>query len=92
MKVVCPSCHVANNLPYDKLEDQPKCGRCKKALFLGSRRSFDDENFGKNWQPATESAAKPKPKVEDDNIKTGPSDSDLAAMGTTVASEDDAPF
>jgi hypothetical protein len=51
-----------------------------------------DENFGKNWQPATESVAKPKPKVEDDNIKTGPSDSDLAAMGTTVASEDDAPF
>ena len=49
-----------------------------------------DENFGKNWQPATGGVK--KPVVEDDNIKAGPSDADLAAMGTTVASEDDTPF
>jgi len=50
MKVVCPSCHVANNLPYDKLEDQPKCGRCKKALFLGKPVSLDAATFGKHVQ------------------------------------------
>lgn len=49
-----------------------------------------NEQFGKTWQSA-KSSATPKP-VEDDNIKTGPSEADLDAMGTTVASEDDAPF
>ena len=49
-----------------------------------------NEQFGKTWQSA-KSGATPKP-AEDDNIKTGPSEADLDAMGTTVASEDDAPF
>jgi hypothetical protein len=47
-----------------------------------------NEQFGKTWQPTNQ---KPKP-VENDNIKAGPSEADLDAMGTTVASEDDAPF
>lgn len=50
-----------------------------------------DENFGKNWQPVKETAAKPKPKVEDDNIKVSPSEADLEAMGSTDL-DDDAPF
>jgi hypothetical protein len=50
-----------------------------------------DENFGKNWQPVKETAAKSKPKVEDDNIKVSPSEADLEAMGSTDL-DDDAPF
>jgi len=50
-----------------------------------------DENFGKNWQPVKETAAKPKPKVEDENIKVSPSEADLEAMGSTDL-DDDAPF
>ena len=50
-----------------------------------------DENFGKNWQPVKETTAKPKPKVEDDNIKVSPSEADLEAMGSTDL-DDDAPF
>jgi len=49
-----------------------------------------DENFGKNWNPVKGAAAKPAPA--DDNIKTGPSESDLAAMGSTAVDNDDAPF
>ena len=47
-----------------------------------------NEDWGKTWQATNQ---KPKP-VENDNIKAGPSEADLDAMGTTVASEDDAPF
>lgn len=50
-----------------------------------------DENFGKNWQPVKETTAKPKPKVEDDNIKVSPSEADLEAMGSTDL-DDDTPF
>ena len=50
-----------------------------------------DENFGKNWQPVKSTAAKAKPKVEDDNIKVSPSEADLKAMGSTDL-DDDAPF
>jgi hypothetical protein len=46
-----------------------------------------NEDWGRTWQ-----ATDKKPKVEDDNIKTGPSDSDLAAMGTTTVDDDDTPF
>ena len=48
-----------------------------------------NEDWGKTWQATNQ---KPKPVVEDNNIKAGPSDADLDAMGTTVASEDDLPF
>ena len=51
------------------------------------------DDYGKGWQPVdTNGATSTKPKVEDDNIKTGPSDSDLAAMGTTTVDDDDTPF
>jgi len=33
----------------------------------------------------------PKP-VEDDNIKTGPSEADLKAMGSTTLDDDNVPF
>ena len=50
MKVVCPSCHVANNVPFEKLTDQPKCGRCKKGLFLGKPVNLDSASFAKHVQ------------------------------------------
>lgn len=50
MKIVCPSCHVANNLPFDKLNDTPKCGRCKNPLFMGKPINFDALSFAKHVQ------------------------------------------
>jgi hypothetical protein len=47
-----------------------------------------NEDWGKTWQPTDK-----KPEPVDDSIKTGPSESDLAAMGSTsVDDDDDAPF
>ena len=46
-----------------------------------------NEDWGKTWQPTDK-----KPEPVDDSIKTGPSESDLAAMGTTTVGDDDAPF
>jgi hypothetical protein len=46
-----------------------------------------NEDWGKTWQPTNK-----KPEPVDDNIKTGPSESDLAAMGSTTVDDDDAPF
>ena len=46
-----------------------------------------NEDWGKTWQPTDK-----KPEPVDDSIKTGPSESDLAAMGTTSVDDDDAPF
>jgi len=32
-RVVCPHCHVTNQLPARRLADQPRCGKCHQALF-----------------------------------------------------------
>tara|TARA_B100000497_G_scaffold110856_1_gene130575 strand:- start:524 stop:1030 length:507 start_codon:yes stop_codon:yes gene_type:complete len=69
-------------------------GKSVSAELVKGRNGYLEikDDYGKGWQPVdTNMASTPKP-VEDDNIKAGPSDADLDAMGTTVASEDDAPF
>ena len=33
--VTCPKCTATNRLPSDRLVDNPKCGKCKKVLFMG---------------------------------------------------------
>ena len=32
-KVVCPSCSAVNAIPVNRLNDQPRCGRCNKDIF-----------------------------------------------------------
>ena len=43
--VVCPHCDGVNRLPAARLADDPKCGRCKKALFTGEPVALDDRRF-----------------------------------------------
>ena len=31
--IVCPDCLAVNRIPADRLENKPKCGKCKIALF-----------------------------------------------------------
>ena len=31
--IVCPHCHTANALPEERLGDQPRCGKCREAIF-----------------------------------------------------------
>ena len=33
--ISCPHCTSTNRIPSDRLGDGPKCGKCKKPLFLG---------------------------------------------------------
>lgn len=33
--LTCPFCDVTNRVPTDRLQDGPRCGRCKNALFAG---------------------------------------------------------
>ena len=36
MRVVCPNCHTTNQVPEERLQDGPRCGKCREALFGGS--------------------------------------------------------
>jgi thioredoxin 2 len=33
--IVCPHCHTVNRIPAGRLQQQPRCGNCKQALFTG---------------------------------------------------------
>lgn len=35
MNVTCPKCNAKNRLPEDRLQDKPKCGKCKAPMFTG---------------------------------------------------------
>jgi len=82
------------------IKDVPKdtstacMGKSVSAELVKGRNGYLEikDDYGKGWQPVdTNMASTPKP-VENDNIKTGPSESDLAAMGATTVDDDDAPF
>ncbi|MDD5268948.1 MAG: thioredoxin TrxC [Methylococcales bacterium] len=35
LHLVCPHCHAINRIPSERLEQHPRCGQCKGALFGG---------------------------------------------------------
>lgn len=43
--VACPQCHTRNRLPVDRLERQPRCGRCQQALFQNEPVTLDAGSF-----------------------------------------------
>ncbi len=45
--IVCPSCQGINAVAEDKLADNPKCGKCKSALFLGKPLSVNAAGFNR---------------------------------------------
>lgn len=46
--LVCPHCDAVNRIPEHKLADQPRCGRCKEALFTGTPVELTDQTFDKH--------------------------------------------
>lgn len=46
--IVCPHCLATNRIPTDRLQDGPKCGKCKQALFTGAPVDLTDQNFQKH--------------------------------------------
>ncbi|NVK41328.1 MAG: thioredoxin TrxC [Oceanospirillaceae bacterium] len=35
LNISCPHCIVTNRVPVERLEQDPRCGRCKQPLFAG---------------------------------------------------------
>lgn len=44
-QIVCPHCDTTNRIPEDRLNDGPKCGECKEALFTGKPVKLTAANF-----------------------------------------------
>jgi thioredoxin 2 len=45
LQLACPQCHAINRLPAERLAAQPRCGRCKQALFNGHPVTLDAASF-----------------------------------------------
>ena len=43
--VVCPQCHATVRVPSARLEDHPRCSRCKSELLPGSPVALDGASF-----------------------------------------------
>ncbi|MES2538849.1 MAG: thioredoxin TrxC [Pseudomonadota bacterium] len=48
MHIVCPHCDTINRVPAEKLNAQPVCGKCQKALFAGQPMELGEANFDKH--------------------------------------------
>ena len=47
-KVVCPYCGAVNRIPAERLDDQPKCGKCKKDIFASKPVDLTTADFNKH--------------------------------------------
>jgi len=43
--IACPQCHSVVRTPSDRLEEHPKCPRCKSELFAGDAIELDESSF-----------------------------------------------
>ena len=47
--VACAHCHARNRVPLERLEQQPRCGRCQQVLFTGAPVALDEGNFDSHF-------------------------------------------
>ncbi len=45
--LVCPHCDAVNRIPTERMGEQPKCGKCHRALFSGEPVNLTASNFQK---------------------------------------------
>ncbi len=43
--IVCPHCNAINRIPMARLKDNPRCGKCHKALFTAHPLELNSSNF-----------------------------------------------
>ncbi len=48
--VVCPHCSAVNRIPQERLGDQPRCGKCREALFGGKPLELTAASFDRHLQ------------------------------------------
>lgn len=46
--IVCPQCDITNRVPRARLDENPKCGRCKQSLFNAHPIELTKANFKKH--------------------------------------------
>lgn len=46
--IVCPHCNATNRIPTARLNDAPKCGKCKQAMFTAQPINLTTENFSQH--------------------------------------------
>ena len=46
-KVVCPYCQAVNRIPAERLEDQPRCGKCSREIFASRPLDLTSADFQK---------------------------------------------
>jgi thioredoxin 2 len=44
-KVVCPYCQAVNRIPAERLNDKPRCGKCKEEIFRARPVELTEANF-----------------------------------------------
>jgi len=45
LHIVCPHCHTVNRFSSERLNQHPRCGQCKEALFTGHPLELTGQNF-----------------------------------------------
>jgi len=48
LHIVCPNCDTTNRVISNRLVDNPRCGKCKRALFTGRPVELNHSNFQKH--------------------------------------------
>ncbi|MEN3295611.1 MAG: thioredoxin 2 [Burkholderiales bacterium] len=48
LHIVCPHCDAVNRVPAERLQEQPTCGKCTKALFTGQPIELNSARFMKH--------------------------------------------
>jgi thioredoxin 2 len=47
-KVVCPYCSAVNRIPAERLDEHPRCGKCKKDIFASKPVDLTTADFHKH--------------------------------------------
>ena len=47
-KVVCPYCGAVNRIPAERLDEHPRCGKCKKDIFASKPVELTAADFHKH--------------------------------------------
>ncbi|NOY62118.1 MAG: thioredoxin TrxC [Gammaproteobacteria bacterium] len=50
LHIVCPHCVAINRIPAARLTDQPKCGKCRQALFSASPLALTAATFTRHLE------------------------------------------
>jgi len=48
LHIVCAHCDAVNRIPEDRLQQSPRCGKCKQALFAAQPLELDSHRFDRH--------------------------------------------